>query len=47
MEHPFYIVGALTTIVTGLNLYYMLFVQRKHIQHKRDIANRKKAKSAK
>jgi hypothetical protein len=31
--------------LTLLNLYYMIFVQRKHIQHRRDIANRKKAKA--
>lgn len=44
MEHPFYLVFGLSLIVTIVNLYYMLFIQRKHIQHKRDIANRKKAK---
>ena len=44
MKHPFYLVFIMAGITTILNLYYMLFVQRKHIQHKRDIANRKKAK---
>jgi hypothetical protein len=44
MEHPFYVVGILTGLVTLFNLYYMIFVQRKHTQHLRDIAKRKKAK---
>jgi hypothetical protein len=44
MEHPFYLVFIIASITTLLNLYYMVFVQRKHIQHKRDIANRKKTK---
>jgi len=44
MEQPFYLVGIISGILTLLNLYYMIFVQRKHIQHRRDIANRKKAK---
>lgn len=44
MKHPFYLVFIIATLTTLLNLYYMLFVQRKHIQHKRDIANKKKAK---
>ena len=44
MKHPFYWVLSITLILTLLNLYYMIFVQRKHIQHLRDIAKRKKAK---
>jgi uncharacterized membrane protein (DUF106 family) len=44
MEHPFYLVFIIALITTLLNLYYMVFVQRKHIQHLRDIAKRKKAK---
>jgi len=44
MTHPFYLVGIIVGITTTLNLYYMFFIQRKHIQHKRDIAKRKKAK---
>jgi hypothetical protein len=44
MEHPFYWVLGITLIVNGINWYYMIFVQRKHIQHLRDIAKRKKAK---
>ena len=44
MEHPFYWVLVLTLMANGLNWYYMIFVQRKHIQHLRDIAKRKKAK---
>ncbi len=47
MEHPFYWVLGFALIVNGINWYYMIFVQRKHIQHLRDIANRKKAKLAK
>lgn len=45
MEHPFYWVLGFALIVNGLNWYYMIFVQRKHTQHLRDIANRKKAKA--
>jgi hypothetical protein len=44
MGQPFYWVLAFTLIINGINWYYMIFVQRKHIQHLRDIANRKKAK---
>lgn len=44
MEHPFYWVFAIASIITLLNLYYMIFIQGKHIQHLRDIAKRKKAK---
>ena len=44
MKHPFYLVFIMTGITTLLNLYYMIFIQGKHIQHLRDIAKRKKAK---
>ena len=45
MEHPFYWVLGITLIINCFNWYYIIFMQRKHIQHRRDIANRKKAKA--